>query len=234
MRLHEAARGPKTCELRPPRDCTQFEVTAAPGFQHTLTAQQKGPVKTPNLLNFLCRKGKLCSMFEASINKPAISSDERAVFAKPFAPVLRNRTPSISAAMAKRALWLTGACMLSCAALSVRAEDRPVASAVSQNGKVRAEILSLKRIEGDLVTLRFQLVNEDNKDFRITPMNLHLLDLTARRDYSAGLASNTCSAAPGQRTVCWATFAAPPRGTKSMTVRFYEAFDLVTGVPVTD
>jgi hypothetical protein len=114
------------------------------------------------------------------------------------------------------------------------ADERPIASASIQNGKIRVEILSLKRIEGDLVTLRWQLVNDDNKDFSMTTSNERLIDLVARREYSAGMGGR-CSAEPGRRSgTCWATFQAPPPNTKSMAVKFYEGFEMITSVPVTD
>ena len=57
------------------------------------------------------------------------------------------------------------------------ADEKPVASTASGNGKLRVEILSLKRIEADLVTLRWQIVNDDDKDFSMTPGNARLVDL---------------------------------------------------------
>ena len=114
------------------------------------------------------------------------------------------------------------------------AAEKPVASTASGNGKLRIEILSLKRIEADLVTLRWQIVNDDAKDFSMTPANARLVDLAGRREYSPGLTSNFCRAEAGKRTLCWATFAAPPQATKTMAVKFYENFEMVLGVPVTN
>jgi hypothetical protein len=118
--------------------------------------------------------------------------------------------------------------------ISAHAEEQsPVAAVTSQNGKVRVEILSLKRTEGNTVQLRWRVVNDDNQAYRMTTLNERLIDMPARREYSSGLGSN-CSAEPDQRVVCWAVFAAPPAATKSMTVHFYEALDLVPGVPVSE
>jgi hypothetical protein len=114
------------------------------------------------------------------------------------------------------------------------ADEKPIASTASQNGKLRVEILSLKRIEADLVTLRWQIVNDDVKDFSMTPANARLLDLAGRREYSPGLVSNGCRAESGKRTLCWATFGAPPQATKAMAVKFYENLEMVLGVPVTN
>ena len=114
------------------------------------------------------------------------------------------------------------------------ADEKPVASTASADGKLRIEILSLKRIEADLVTLRWQIVNDDAKEFSMTPSNARLVDLAGRREYSPGLTSNACRAEAGKRTLCWATFAAPPQATKTMAVKFYENFEMVLGVPVTN
>lgn len=114
------------------------------------------------------------------------------------------------------------------------ADEKPIASTASQNGKLRIDILSLKRIEADLVTLRWQIVNDDVKDFSMTVANARLLDLAGRREYSPGIVGPGCRAESGKRTLCWATFGAPPAGTKTMAVKFYEQFEMVLGVPVTN
>jgi hypothetical protein len=118
-------------------------------------------------------------------------------------------------------------------AAAVAADEKPIASTASQNGKLRVDILSLKRIEADLVTLRWQIVNDDISNFSMTPANAKLLDLAGRREYSPGVVGNGCRAEAGKRTMCWATFAAPPQATKTMAVKFYENLEMVLGVPVT-
>jgi hypothetical protein len=118
--------------------------------------------------------------------------------------------------------------------IGAHADDQsPIAAVTSQNGKVRVEILSLKRMEGNTVQLRWRVVNDDNQTYKMTTMNERLIDMAARREYSPGLGSN-CWTDPDQRLVCWAVFAAPPATTKSMTVHFYETLDLVPGVPVSE
>ena len=117
--------------------------------------------------------------------------------------------------------------------LAAKADDQTIGTASSSNGKVRVEVLSLKRTEGQTVQLRWRLVNDDNRSFSMTTMNEKLLDMAARREYSAGLGSS-CNAEPGERQTCWAVFAAPPPNTKTMTVRFYEQFDLLPGVPISE
>lgn len=103
------------------------------------------------------------------------------------------------------------------------------------NGEgVRVNILSLKRGEGDTVTLRWEIVNDGRGDFSMTTTNERLLDLPGRRRYDAGLGSNDCRAETGKRVQCWAMYAAPPASAKTMAVQFYERFDLIPGVPVTD
>jgi hypothetical protein len=137
------------------------------------------------------------------------------------------RVTSRAAALAAAALLAVGLPPVASAA-----DEKAVASTASQNGKLRIEILSLKRIEADLVTLRWQIVNDDARDFSMTPANARLVDLPGRREYSPGLTGNGCRAEGGKRALCWATFAAPPQGTKTMAVKFYENFEMVLGVPV--
>jgi hypothetical protein len=117
---------------------------------------------------------------------------------------------------------------------SAHAEDRPIASTATHDGKVHVDILSLKRTEGKTVTLRFILANNGERDFSMVVGNIHLVDLAARRSYGAGLMSSSCSASPGGQVNCWATFAAPPEATKTLAVQFYENLDLVSGVPVAE
>ena len=117
--------------------------------------------------------------------------------------------------------------------LTVHAEEQPVGSVASPNGKVRVEVLSLKRMDGNTVQLRWRVVNDDNKSYSMTTMNEKLVDMAAHREYSAGLGSS-CGTEPDQRQICWALFAAPPLSTKTMTVHFYEQLDLLPGVPVTE
>lgn len=126
------------------------------------------------------------------------------------------------------------ACLLAAAAPPAPAQDKPIATAEIANRKIRVEVLSLKRIEGNLVTLRWQLVNDDTASFLMTVGNMTLVDLAGRRSYSPGLSSSSCAARAGERTVCWATFAAPPAGTRTLAAKFYEQFELVTGIPVSD
>ena len=114
------------------------------------------------------------------------------------------------------------------------AQDKPLGQVTSQNGKVRVEVLSLKRIESNLVTLRWRIVNDGTSNFSITPGNIRLVDLAGRRQYEPGLMSSLCISKPDERTECWATFGAPPAATKTLAVKFYEQFDLLTGVPITD
>lgn len=115
-----------------------------------------------------------------------------------------------------------------------QAQDKPVGQVVTQNGKVRVEVLSLKRIESNLITLRWRIVNDGSSNFSITPGNLRLIDLAGRRQYEPGLMSSLCISKPDERTECWATFGAPPAATRTMAVKFYEQFDLLTGIPIAD
>jgi hypothetical protein len=126
-----------------------------------------------------------------------------------------------------------GVALMTFAATSAFADDQPAASGTSQDGKVRVDVLSIKRTEGETVTLRFSLVNNSGSDFSIVLSNMHLVDLVNRRSYSPGLMSSLCSTAPGKQAECWAIFAAPPETVKKISVQFYERFDLISGVPIT-
>jgi hypothetical protein len=117
---------------------------------------------------------------------------------------------------------------------STHAEDRAIASTATHDGKVRVDILSLKRTEGGTVTLRFAVANNGAGDFSMVVGNIHLVDLAARRSYGAGLMSASCNTPAGGQMNCWATFAAPPEATKTLAVQFYENLDLVSGVPVAE
>jgi hypothetical protein len=123
------------------------------------------------------------------------------------------------------------ALVLSCVLASVsaaKADDAPAVSGLSADGKVHADILSLKRTEGDTVTLRFAIVNDSNKTVSITVGNMRLIDLVGRASYEPGVTSSTCSAESGAKAVCWAVFAAPGPDTKSINVKFYDTFELIS------
>jgi hypothetical protein len=109
--------------------------------------------------------------------------------------------------------------------------DNP--STTTPNGKVRVEVLSLKRMEGNTVQLRWLLTNSDNRGFSMTTANARLVDLVGRREYAPGLQSQ-CRAEPDEQQTCWAVFGAPSTITKTISVRFYEQFDLLTGVPISE
>ncbi len=111
---------------------------------------------------------------------------------------------------------------------TARADDAPIASGARPDGKVRADILSLKRTEGDTLTLRFAVVNDSNQGVSISTGSIRLVDLVGRMTYEPGVESNNCSADPGARKICWAVFAAPGPNTKSVNVKFYEDFDLIS------
>ncbi len=130
-----------------------------------------------------------------------------------------------------RCFWpriFLSSCALAATLSSARADDAPIASGLRPDGKVRADILSLKRTEGDTVTLRFALVNDSNQSVTVTVGNIRLIDLIGRMSYEPGVSSNGCSADPGSRTICWAVFAAPSSNTKTINVKFYDAFDLIS------
>ncbi|MBS0223321.1 MAG: hypothetical protein JSR91_21545 [Proteobacteria bacterium] len=134
----------------------------------------------------------------------------------------------------KLAVYLVAILALPFPLSSARAQDKPIASTATHDGKVRVDILSLKRTEGGTATLRFALTNKGDRDFSVVVGNIHLVDLAGRRSYRAGLMSSSCNTPPGGQVNCWATFAAPPEATKVLAVQFYENLDLVSGVPLAE
>ncbi len=119
-------------------------------------------------------------------------------------------------------------------ALPAFAQDQAVASATAADGKVRIDILSLKRSEGETLTLRILFTNNSNDSYNPTLGNIRLIDMIGRRLYSPGLTSPTCNTPVGQKQVCYAIFGAPPAGTQKLNVQFYEKVDLISGVPVSE
>lgn len=133
------------------------------------------------------------------------------------------RSALISAALA-------AASVISLAA-TARADGTPIATGQQTNGKARAEITALQRTEGDTVTLRFTIVNDNNDALSLTLANMTLLDLVNRRSYEPGVTSPACRIPSGERRTCWAVFAAPGAGVRTLNVSFYEDFGLIP-VPV--
>lgn len=130
-----------------------------------------------------------------------------------------------------RAAAMLGACATLFAASATYATTT-LGSATSPDGKTRVEILSLKRTEGETVTLRFQVTNSGNDTYSMTLGNSKLVDMIGRRIYSPGLTSSGCSVPAGQQLACYAVFGAPPAGTQKMSVQFYEKLDLITNIPI--
>jgi len=127
---------------------------------------------------------------------------------------------------------MLGACAALLATAPAFSAAAALGSATSPDGKTRVDILSLKRTEGETITLRFQVTNGGNDTFSMTLGNSKLVDMVGRRIYSPGLTSSGCSAPAGQQLACYAVFGAPPAGTQKMSVQFYEKLDLITNVPI--
>jgi hypothetical protein len=103
-------------------------------------------------------------------------------------------------------VWST-ALVLCCAIMAPvgsqsRVNAQALPSATSPDGKVRLEILSLKRTEGDTVTLRFQIVNESNDRFFVTIPNMRLIDIAGRRVYGPGIMSGSCATTKHEDVDC--------------------------------
>jgi hypothetical protein len=114
------------------------------------------------------------------------------------------------------------------------AQDQAIASVMTADGKVRVDILSLKRTEAETLTLRLMISNNSNERYDPVLGNIRLIDLIGRRVYSPGLTSPTCTTQVGQKQSCYAIFGAPPSGTQKLNIQFYEKLDLITGVPVSE
>lgn len=71
-------------------------------------------------------------------------------------------------------------------------------------------------------------MNDSNKTVSVTVGNMRLIDLVGRASYEPGVTSSTCSAESGAKAVCWAVFAAPGPDTKSINVKFYDTFELIS------
>ena len=140
-------------------------------------------------------------------------------------------TDKCSATLTKIAAML-GTCAALFATSPAFSATPALGSATSPDGKTRVEILSLKRTEGETVTLRFQVTNDASDTFSMTLGNSRLVDMIGRRIYSPGLTSSGCSVPAGQQLACYAVFGAPPAGTQKMSVQFYEKLDLITNIPL--
>ncbi len=107
-----------------------------------------------------------------------------------------------------------------------------MASVSDASANVRIDITSLKRTEGDTLTLRLQVTNAGNSNYSMVADNIRLIDLVGRRVYTPGVTGPSCSTQAGKTTACYAIFGSPPATTKAINVQFYEKVDLVTGVPI--
>ncbi len=107
-----------------------------------------------------------------------------------------------------------------CGVCSAEADNASIASGLRSDGKVRADVLSLKRTEGDTVTLRFSIMNDSTQTVTVAVSLMKLVDLVGRTSYSPGVSSDTCHADPGARATCWAVLAPPAPNTKHIKVKF--------------
>jgi hypothetical protein len=136
------------------------------------------------------------------------------------------------------------------AARAEDAGDRPLASIPSDTPGVHIDILSIKRSEGSMLTLRAAFVNESGapvKDSVFPGMNgsgwrVALLDYQAKKKYSViEFDDGSCLCTtnliynaefePG-RKVLWAKFRAPPESVQKLTVLAGNG-EPVEGIPIT-
>jgi hypothetical protein len=109
---------------------------------------------------------------------------------------------------------------------------------MTADGLVVAEVTSLKRTEGDTLTLKLNVRNNSNEAHRVIlyenpSSRMNLMDLTNRRVYQAGASSNyTCNTEPKSVASCWVMFAAPPPEVLKMTVNLPSATETIEA-PIT-
>jgi hypothetical protein len=121
----------------------------------------------------------------------------------------------------------------------VGADGQPLPLAkMTADGLVVAEVTSLKRTEGDTLTLKLNVRNNSNEAHRVIlyenpSSRMNLMDLTNRRVYQAGASSNyTCNTEPKSVASCWVMFAAPPPEVLKMTVNLPSATETIEA-PIT-
>jgi hypothetical protein len=111
------------------------------------------------------------------------------------------------------------------------ATEAVLATTQQTNGKARINILSLKKTEGDTMTLRYVVVNDNRESLYINRNDMSILDLVNRRKYGAGQSSE-CTVRSDQQQLCWAIFAAPKDNPQTLSVEIKTTgappFDLVS------
>jgi hypothetical protein len=136
------------------------------------------------------------------------------------------------------------------AARADNASDKPLASIDSDTPGVHIDILSIKRSEGGMLTLRVAFVNESGapvKDSVFPGMNgsgwqVFLVDYQAKKKYGViGFDDGSCLCTtnliynadfePG-RKVLWAKFRAPPQSVENLTL-LAGSGEPLEGLPIT-
>ena len=130
------------------------------------------------------------------------------------------------------------------------AADQPIATIASDTPGIHIDILSLKRSEGAMLTLRAAFVNESGapvKDSVFPGMNgsgwqVSLIDYQAKKKYGViGFDDGSCLCTtnliynadfePG-RKVLWAKFRAPPQSVEKLTL-LAGSGEPIEGLPIT-
>jgi len=125
--------------------------------------------------------------------------------------------------------------------------EKPVKVVEGGVAGVRMEVLSLKRTEGGMLTLRVAFVNDSGGQVNNSALpgtgavdNFALLDYTNRRKYSVVRDSsgsclctylNPYKSSESGRRVLWAKFGAPPESVDHVTLLMPDA-EPVDGVPI--
>jgi hypothetical protein len=127
-------------------------------------------------------------------------------------------------------------------------DSAPVKTIEGSEPGVRAEILSLKRTEGGLLTLRIAFENESGGEVKNKALpgsgnveNFQLVDFLNKRKYNVLRTSdgaclctslNPLTSSEQGKRVLWAKFSAPPESVTRISLLLPEA-EPVDGVPIT-
>ena len=118
---------------------------------------------------------------------------------------------------------------------------KPIATSDGTIEGVRVEVTEFRRTSGDILSLRFTIVNDSDRPLQVgdvgvgagalidgasyTIGGVHAIDAVGKKKYfvardSAGacVCSQFKSVAPKSRSSHWARFAAPPAGVERMTI----------------
>lgn len=104
------------------------------------------------------------------------------------------------------------------------AEGEPIATTQQGTGKIRINVMSLKRTEGDTMTFRYTVINDNEErvpDLSVRGDLIEIFDFVNRRKYSTSVAATSNCDVPSQsQKLCWSVFGAPKGNPKTLSVKF--------------